>query len=127
MANLSQDILDDGKLLQTKFLEADEMIRAGELDFKDFSSRLVRKVIFLQKELSRKGADDCYERQVLEAFGGLARHFLTELKDGTLTQASEKEASKKLNAIFPRFNAPNEAVFRAKFSTRTPKKHGKHK
>lgn len=125
MEKLSEAILNDGKLLQAKFVDADEMINAGELDYKDFTSRLVRKVIFLQKEFSKSDADDRYERNVLESFGGLARHFLTELKDGTLTQASERETSKKLNAIFPKFNVPNGTAFSAKYSTREPKKHGK--
>ncbi len=103
-------------------MDADGVISAGDLDFREFSSKLVRKVVFLQLEFSAKGAEDRYGRHKIDDFGSIARHFLTELKDGTLTETSLREMNARLSAIFPKFTIPDETTFRAKFGTRLLKR-----
>ena len=58
MEKLAETFLSDGRLLDEKFTAADGVISAGELDYKDFSSHLVRLVIYLQLEFSKDGADE---------------------------------------------------------------------
>lgn len=106
MEKLSQSFLSDGRLLSEKFDSADGDIRAGELSYEDFSSQLVRKVIYFQLELSKEKVRDRYDEKKLEKFRLLSRHFLMQLKDGTLTEADQREVSRELKAIFPRFHTP---------------------
>lgn len=106
MQKLSEAFLSDGRLLEEKFEAADGIISAGELDYNEFSSLLVRKVIYLQLELSKDGAEERYDKEKVDDFRGLARHFLTELKDGTLTQTSQCEVGRQLKIIFPKLHFP---------------------
>ncbi len=106
MEKLSESFLSDGRLLNQKFDEADGFISAGELSYQEFSSQLVRKVVYFQLELSKEKVRDRYDEKKVEKFRLLARHFLAQLKDGLLTEAEQKETSKQLKVIFPRFHTP---------------------
>ena len=106
MEKLSESFLSDGRLLDRKFNEADGLISAGELSYEEFSSQLVRKVIYFQLELSKEKVRDRYDEKKVEKFRLLARHFLAQLKDGLLTEVEQQQVSKQLKAIFPRFHTP---------------------
>lgn len=101
MQKLADSILTDGKLLSEKFKEAEGMISAGELDYKEFSSPVVRKVVFMQLELTKKGFHRLYGEREVETFRSTARHFLTGVKDGSITSADQREMSKQLKESFP--------------------------
>ena len=109
MEKLSESFLSDGRLLNQKFDEADGFISAGELSYEEFSSQLVRKVIYFQLELSKEKVRDRYDEKKVEKFRLLARHFLAQLKDGLLTEAEQQQVSKQLKTIFPRFHTPKAA------------------
>jgi hypothetical protein len=102
MSKLSDAVINDGRLLEEKFKTSDGFISAGELDYNEFSSQLVRTVIYLQLKFSKDGVEDRYDKRKLDDFRMLARRFLTDLKDGTLTEASHRNASEQLKSIFPK-------------------------
>jgi hypothetical protein len=106
--NLPEAIVSDGRLLEKKFDAADGVIDAGELDHREFSSELVRKVIYLQREFSSKEACARYDEEKVDGFRALARHFLTELKDGSLTSESTREVSRHLKNNFPKLQMPKK-------------------
>lgn len=106
MQKLAESFLSDGRLLEEKFEAADGIIPAGELDYHEFSAPLVKWVVYCQFEFSKEGAEDRYDKEKVDGFRGVARHFLTELKDGTLTEAGKREASRHLKNIFPRMRTP---------------------
>ncbi len=106
MEKLSESFLSDARLLDEKFNAADGMIRTGELSYLEFSSKLVRKVIYMQLTFSKPGAEERYDQKKVEQFRLIARHFLTQLKDGALTEADQQQVSKQLKAIFPRIRTP---------------------
>ncbi len=106
MEKLSESFLSDGRLLDQKFNEADGFISAGELGYHEFSSPLVRKIIYLQLKFSKEGVSERYDEKKVEKFRLLARRFLTQLKDGLLTEAGQRQVSKELKAIFPRHHTP---------------------
>ncbi len=110
MPKQSDTILSDGRILGEKFDAADGIISAGELDYRDFSSPLVRKVVFLQNEFSQEARLEKYDGDKVQEFHTEARHFLTELKDGTLTESDSREFSKRLKAIFPKIKGAKPAV-----------------
>ena len=109
MEKLAEATLSDGRLLEEKFKSADGIIYPGELDYRDFSSHLVRKVIYLQFRLSNDEAVEHYGEQKVGAFRVIARHFLTEIKDGLLTETGQREVSRQLKAIFPRLHLPKHS------------------
>src|SRR3989344_4682778 len=109
MEKLSDSFINDGKLLDEKFKTSDGFISAGELDYREFSSPLVRTMVYLQLKLSKDGVEERYEKRKLDDFRALARRFLTELKDGTLTEESHHNASKQLKALFPRLKTPKSS------------------
>ncbi len=108
MENLPAAIVSDGLLLEKKFTAADGVIDAGELDHREFSSELVRKVIYLQREFSSAQTSPHYDEEKIDGFRGLARHFLTELKDGTLTTGGTNELSRHLKSNFPKLKMPKK-------------------
>lgn len=106
MATISEALVQDGKTLHKIFTDADELIVAGELNYNDFSSPLARKVIFLQHELSVKGSFENKDENKAADFRSRTKRFLTELKDGSLTEADCAELSRRLKHAFPKLVLP---------------------
>ena len=109
MATVSDEMLQDGKTLERIFREADELISAGELDFRDFSSPLARKVIFLQHELSTKGSPESLDERKALDFRNRTKRFLTGLKDGSLTKHECSELARKIKHAYPKMSLPKGA------------------
>lgn len=107
MAKPSDALVEDGKTLQKKFSDADELIVAGELDFRDFSSPLAKRVIYLQRELSKSaGTPENYDEKKVADFRNRTKRFLTDLKDGSLTDSECKDINRKMKADFPKLKLP---------------------
>jgi len=107
MTKISAAMLDDGRTLENKFNDAEELIDAGDLNFTDFTSPLVRKVIYLQKELSKSsGRPQDYDERNVDDFRNRTKRFLTDLKDGAVTDGECREISKRMKATFPKFQLP---------------------
>ncbi|HIH20829.1 TPA: hypothetical protein HA244_06180 [Candidatus Micrarchaeota archaeon] len=109
MDKLNEAVLSDGKLLEEKFKSADGIIYPGELDYRDYSSQLVRKILFLQLKFSKEGSGENYDSKKVDAFKALARQVLTEVMNGMLTEISQREASRKLKDLFPRLHTPKSS------------------
>ncbi len=106
MKDLSDAVLADGQLLQKKYLEADGVIDAGELNYKEFACPTVRKVIYLQREFSAHDAEERYDPKEIEGFRGMAKHFLTEVKDKTMTATGLQNFARELRYNFPKLKVP---------------------
>ena len=63
MEKLSSSLQNDGRILEEQFMAADQLITAGELNYRDFSSPLVRRVIYLQFALSKDEVAERYENE----------------------------------------------------------------
>ncbi|GEM_PF-5550278 len=107
MAKVSDALIADGKTLAKIFSDSDELINAGELDFEDFSSPLAKKVIYLQKELSKaSGTPQNYDEKKVIDFRNRTKRFLTDLKDGTLTEHECTDLNKRIKSVFPKLKLP---------------------
>ncbi len=102
MVKLSEAVMSDARLLETKFQAADQLIMVGDLDYRDFKSPIVRKAVQMQHEYSTKAAKDTYDRDSLAATMSLIKQFLTELKNGGLTEASRHAYAVQLRAATPK-------------------------
>ena len=107
MSKLSPSLQSDGRILEEKFTEADGLISAGELNYGDFSTPIVRKVVYLQNVFLQETITARYDDEKISEFRTMAKHFLTELKDGALTDFDRRQMGQNLNS-FPRLNVPKK-------------------
>lgn len=110
MARPSDALIEDGKTLHKKFSDADELIVAGELDYRDFSSPLAKRVVYLQRELSKSsGTPENYDEKKVADFRNRTKRFLTDLKDGSLTDSDCRDLNRRIKAGFPKLKLPKSA------------------
>ncbi len=99
---VSDAVAKDGKRLQEIFSVAEGIVNAGELNYKDFATPSIRKAVFLQLELSKPEATVLYGRDKTEEFRKKVKRFLTDLKDGNLSEQAQRAFSKEVKNGFPK-------------------------